>query len=58
MEFVLKKDVEIHRVWKHATGRAANVFNSGYGDADPMRFAPMQRPVGLPEGQRVGTLYV
>jgi hypothetical protein len=57
VEFVLKKDVEIHRVWKHATGRAANVFNPGYGDADPTRFAPIQRPIGLPEGERVGTLY-
>ena len=57
MEFVLKKGKVIHRVWKHADGRAANVFNPGYGDADPTRFGPMRRPAGKPQGKRVGTLY-
>jgi hypothetical protein len=54
---VLKAGRKIHRVWPHASGRAANAFNPGHGDADPTRFAPLRRPPGHPEGARIGTLY-
>lgn len=55
--FTLRKGTTVHRVWRHTTGRAANTFNPGYGDLDPTRFAPLRRPAGKPEGQRIGTLY-
>lgn len=57
IEVTLAKGTVIHRVWDHTSGRAGNVFNPGYGDLDPTRFAPLKRPMGAPEGSRVGTLY-
>ena len=57
VEALLAKGVLLHRVWNHLSGRAGNVFNPGYGDADPTRFAPLHRPEGAPEGSRIGTLY-
>jgi hypothetical protein len=44
-------------VWNHLSGRDGNVFNPGFGDRNPTRFAPLRRPHGALEGARVGTLY-
>lgn len=54
---ILPTGTVIHRVWNHLSGRDGNVFNPGYGDLDPTRFAPLRRPHGAPQGARVGTLY-
>ena len=57
VEVILSKGTVIQRVWSHISGRDGNAFNPGYSDVDPTRFAPLRRPLGAPEGGRVGTLY-